>query len=142
MRQKLQSIMDELGADTGTIHLLVDGVLVLKAHAGVPDPVLDAVRVVPVGKGMAGLAQQRNEPVSSCNLQRDPSPNIPTGAKTTGVHGALVVPVRDSEGRSIGAVGIGVHQDYQYTETETARLLELATQLLPENPSPDSSPSL
>ena len=111
MQQELQKIMDEFDADTGTIHLMENGVLILKAHVGVPEQVLDVVRVVPVGKGMAGMAQERNEPVSSCNLQQDQSGDIPAGAKATGVNGAIVVPVRDRDGAAVGTVGIGVHRD-------------------------------
>jgi L-methionine (R)-S-oxide reductase len=129
MQKELQEIMDEFGADTGTVHLMEDGVLILKAHAGVPEQVLAVVRVVPVGKGMAGMAQGRNEPVSSCNLQQDESADIPAGAKATGVNGAIVVPIRDRNGAAVGAVGIGVHRDYEFSDAETARLLELATTL-------------
>ena len=129
MQQELQKIMDEFDADTGTIHLIENGVLILKAHVGVPEQVLDVVRVVPVGKGMAGMAQERNEPVSSCNLQQDQSGDIPAGAKATGVNGAIVVPVRDRDGAAVGTVGIGVHRDYEYSEAETARLLVLASAL-------------
>ena len=129
MQQELQKIMDEFDADTGTIHLIENGVLILKAHVGVPEQVLDVVRMVPVGKGMAGMAQERNEPVSSCNLQQDQSGDIPAGAKATGVNGAIVVPVRDRDGAAVGTVGIGVHRDYEYSEAETARLLVLASAL-------------
>src|ERR1700692_446291 len=95
----LQGVLDltleHFRADTGTIHLLEsDGVLHLKAaSAGIPPPVLDAVRLVPIGKGMAGLAVQRREPVSVCNLQTDASGSVRPGAKATGMEGALVVPV-------------------------------------------------
>jgi L-methionine (R)-S-oxide reductase len=138
MHTDLRDIMDEFGADTGTVHLMEDGVLVLKAHAGVPEHILHVVRLVPVGKGMAGMAQERNEPVCSCNLQQDSSSDIPAGAKATGVNGAIVVPVRDPNGTAVGTVGIGVHHDHEYTEAETARLLELATAL---SPGSHSSPS-
>jgi L-methionine (R)-S-oxide reductase len=129
MQQELQEIMDEFDADTGTIHLMENGVLILKAHVGVPEQVLDVVRVVPVGKGMAGMAQERNEPVSSCNLQEDQSGDIPAGARATGVNGAIVVPVRDRDGAAVGTVGIGVHRAYEYSGAETARLVELASTL-------------
>lgn len=129
MQEKLQEIMAAFDADTGTIHLMEKGVLILKAHAGVPEQVLDVVRVVPVGKGMAGMAQERNEPVTSCNLQQDDSGDIPAGARATGVNGAIVVPIRDQNGNAVGAVGIGVHRAYDYSETETSRLLAVASTL-------------
>ena len=67
----LAAIIDEFAADSGTIHILGrDGVLHLKAaSAGIPQVVLDIVRDVPVGKGMAGLAVERKRPVNACNIQ-------------------------------------------------------------------------
>jgi putative methionine-R-sulfoxide reductase with GAF domain len=129
MQQQLEEIIRQFDADTGSIHMVEDGVLVLKAHVGLPPQVVEIVSLVPIGKGMAGLAAQRNEPVSSCNIQTDATGNVRPGAKATGVNGAIVVPIRDSNGRVQGTLGIGVHRDYEYTDDETARLLQLAAQL-------------
>ena len=129
MQAQLEEIVRRFGADTGSIHLLEDGVLILKAEVGLPPHVAEIVRRVPVGKGMAGLAAERNEPVSSCNIQTDETGNVRAGAKATGVNGAIVVPIRDPEGRARGALGIGVHRTYEYTFEETAQLLDLASQL-------------
>ena len=123
MQSKLERIVREFGADTGSIHILENGVLILKAHVGLPPRVIDIVARVPIGKGMAGLAAERNEPVSTCNIQTDESGDVQSGAKATGVNGAIVVPIRDSEGAVRGALGIGVHQAYEYTKEETERLL-------------------
>jgi len=88
------------------------------------------VALIPIGKGMAGLAFQRNEPVSTCNIQTDDSGDVKSGAKATGVNGAIVVPIRDSEGHARGALGIGVHREYEYSEDETARLMVQAAKLI------------
>ena len=109
--------------------MLENGVLVLKAHVGLPPQVVQIVSLVPIGKGMAGLAAQRNEPVSSCNIQTDATGDVRPGAKATGVNGAIVVPIRDANGGVRGTLGIGVHRDYEYTDDETSRLLQLAAQL-------------
>src|SRR5712692_6285282 len=95
LQEILRLTIEHFHADTGTIHLLEsDGVLHLKAaSAGIPKPVLDAVELVPIGKGMAGLAVQRKEPVSVCNLQTDASGDARPGAKATGMEGAIVVPI-------------------------------------------------
>ena len=124
MRDVLEAIMGQFPADTGTIHRLDGDVLVLEAEVGLPPPVVDIVRRVPVGKGMAGLAAERNEPVSSCNIQTDESGAVRPGARQTGVNGAIVVPIRDPSGAVRGTLGIGVHRDYEYREDEVARLLE------------------
>ncbi|MBI1784718.1 GAF domain-containing protein, partial [Candidatus Sumerlaeota bacterium] len=49
----------------GTIHVLdpATGMLKLAAQRGIPEMILDKVRMIPIGKGMAGLAAERLEPV-------------------------------------------------------------------------------
>jgi signal transduction protein with GAF and PtsI domain len=121
--QALARIVEEFGADSGTIHLLEeDGVLHLKAAtAGIPQVVLDVVRLVPVGKGMAGLAVERNEPVNACNIQSDASGDVRPGARATGMQGAIVVPIR-REGSAVGALGIANRRERIFTDEEIARL--------------------
>jgi putative methionine-R-sulfoxide reductase with GAF domain len=131
MQAELEGIIGRFGADTGTIHMIEEGMLILKAHAGVPPQVVEIVTKVPIGKGMAGLAAERNEPVSKCNIQGDQTTDVQPRAKETGVSGALVVPIRDYQGNAVGTLGIGVHRQYEYSETEIARLLEEAARLAP-----------
>lgn len=129
MQTELEQTIREFGADSGSIHLLEGGALRLKAHYGIPPQVVEIVTTVPIGKGMAGLAAERNEPVSSCNIQSDDTGNVKSGARATGVGGAMVVPIRNSRGEAIGALGIGVRRQYDYTAEETARLLSIADEL-------------
>jgi putative methionine-R-sulfoxide reductase with GAF domain len=129
MQAELETIVGRFGADTGTIHLVENGVLILKAHVGVPPQVVQIVSEVPIGKGMAGLAAERNEPVSTCNIQSDRSGDVRPGAAQTGVGGAIVVPIRDAAGRAVGALGIGVRREHDYSEAETAQLLDEAALL-------------
>ncbi len=124
MRDALERIMRRYPADTGTIHRLDGDVLVLEAEIGLPPPVVDIVRRVPIGKGMAGLAAERNAPVSSCNIQVDTTGDVRPGARQTGVNGAIVVPIRAADGTVRGTLGIGVHREYEYPEDEVARLME------------------
>lgn len=130
LQERLEEIVGEFAADTGSIHLLENGVLILKAHIGLPPHIVPIVSVVPIGKGMAGQAAERNEPVSVCNLQTDDSGKFPSGAKATGVNGAIVVPIRDADGQMKGTLGIGVHRDYEYSAEEIERLLKLAADLI------------
>lgn len=129
MQTELEAILGRFGAETGAIHLLEEGILVLKAHVGIPPEVVRIVAKVPIGKGMAGLAAERNEPVSTCNIQDDRSGDVRPGARQTGVGGAVVVPIRDPEGRLVGTLGIGVHRQHEYSSAETARLLDEASLL-------------
>jgi putative methionine-R-sulfoxide reductase with GAF domain len=131
MQQRLEELVRRFGADTGSLHWIEDGVLVLKGQVGIPPHVVEIVRRVPVGKGMAGLAAQRNAPVSACNVQTDASGDVRPGARDTGVNGAIVVPVRDASGNVRGALGIGVHRVYEYTPEETERLIEEAASMAP-----------
>ena len=135
LQEVLRLTMAHFHADTGTIHLLeADGVLHLKAaSAGIPDPVLKAVELVPIGKGMAGLAVERKEPVTVCNLQTDTSGNARPGAKATGMEGALVVPILHGN-EAVGAFGIANRQARVFTTEETAELIRIGRALASHNP--------
>ena len=134
LQEVLRLTMAHFHADTGTIHLLeADGVLHLKAaSAGIPEPVLKAVERVPVGKGMAGLAVERKEPVSVCNLQTDASGNARPGAKATGMEGALVVPILMGD-KAVGAFGIANREARTFTAEETAELLDIGRAVAAKN---------
>jgi GAF domain-containing protein len=125
LQEVLRLAMEYFHADTGSIHLLEpDGALHLKAaSAGIPEPVLKAVAVVPVGKGMAGLAVERKQPVTVCNLQGNSSDARP-GAKASGMESALVVPVLHGD-KAIGALGIASRQARTFTSQETDVLMNI-----------------
>jgi L-methionine (R)-S-oxide reductase len=131
LNDALARIIAEFGADSGTIHLLgEDGALHLRAaSAGIPPPVLEAVRLVPVGKGMAGLAVERNEPVTACNIQTDNSGDVRAGARATGLQGAIALPIRDAAGAAVGCLGVANLRERTFTEDEIARLLDAGSKL-------------
>jgi L-methionine (R)-S-oxide reductase len=120
----LSHILKHFAADSGTIHLLGEGNLLhLKAaSAGIPQFVLDKVKTIPIGKGMAGLAVERKEPVTACNIQTDTSGDVRAGAKSTGLQGSLVVPIL-RDGAAVGALGIANREERTFTEAETELLL-------------------
>src|SRR4051812_9192129 len=66
LERALDEVMKALSADSGTIHVKdpVVATLHLGASRNVPDTILDVVREVPWGKGMAGVAAQRAAPVT------------------------------------------------------------------------------
>ena len=121
----LRLTLEHFGAETGTIHVLeADGLLHLRAIIGqVPPPVMEAIRAIPVGKGIAGLAVERKEPVNLCNLQTDSSGAAKPAARGTGVKGSICVPIM-VDGRAVGALGIGTEQERTFTEDEIALLLD------------------
>lgn len=128
--EALTQILKYFAADSGTIHRLeTDGLLHLKAaSAGIPEFVLQTVRTVPVGKGMAGLAVERALPVTACNIQTDTSGDVRPGAKLTGLEGAIVVPMM-REGRPEGALGIANRAERTFSEDEQQLLLAIGEYL-------------
>ena len=117
-------------ADSGTVHMLEgDGVLHLKAASrGIPEFVLHTVRTVPVGKGMAGLAVARKQPVSACNIQTDASGDVRPGARATAMQGAIVVPILRGED-AVGAFGIANRNERTFTDEEIRVLSEAGRRL-------------
>jgi signal transduction protein with GAF and PtsI domain len=112
----LQAILAELNADSGTVHATgADGALHLRAAIGIPEPVLAIVKVVPVGKGMAGLAAERKCAVNSCNIQQDTSGDVRPGARATGLAGSVAVPVLDGTGNVLGVVGVATRAERTFT---------------------------
>lgn len=91
----LSAIIRAFAAHTGTLHFLgTDGMLHLAAfHGAIPAPVMEHIRTIEIGKGMAGVCAELNEPVSWCNLNRDGSGVVQSGARSLGLAGSIVVPV-------------------------------------------------
>jgi len=94
----LRCVVHAFGAETGTFHVLQDdGLLHLKAINGYfPPSVLAVIQQIPVGKGMAGLAVERAQPVDACNIQTDGSGDVRPGARATGMEGASALALNRS----------------------------------------------
>lgn len=120
----LARIVAAFAADSGTIHVLgSDGLLHLAAASpGMPDTVLAIIRTIPVGKGMAGLAVERREPVNACNIQTDASGDVRPGARATGLAGSIVVPIFNGE-TVVGALGVANRAERTFDAGEIERLL-------------------
>lgn len=123
----LARVADHFACPVATIHLLApDGHLHLKASQGLPPPVLDKVQVIPIGKGMAGIAAERRAPVQVCNLQTDTSGVVRQGAKLTQMEGSLAAPMLDGD-RLAGVFGIAKPVAYDFTADEQALLAAIGT---------------
>jgi L-methionine (R)-S-oxide reductase len=96
----------------------------LRASHGIPEVVLNLVRTVPVGKGMAGLAAARRECITVCNLQTDTSGDVRPGAKRTGMEGAIASPIFDERGGVVGVLGIANRNERTFSDAEQALLVE------------------
>jgi L-methionine (R)-S-oxide reductase len=70
----LAQTVAEFGCSTGTLHRLdlADKHLKLVAHQGIPEALMPIIQSIPVGKGIAGVAAERLEPVEMCNRRRTP----------------------------------------------------------------------
>lgn len=130
LREALQLTLAELRAETGTIHRLDPDkqLLHLAVQVGLPPFMLDVVKTIPVGKGIAGETVVRGGPVTMCNLQTDTSGVAKPGAKQTGVGGALCVPIRRGD-TIVGTIGVGTKREHEYTPDET-RLLDQVGRML------------
>jgi L-methionine (R)-S-oxide reductase len=127
LEQILHVVLAQFHSETGTIHLLDDEkqTLFLAAQVGLPPQMLEVVKTIPVGKGIAGQVIAQNKPVSICNLQTDSSGVAKPGAKQTGIGGALCVALRDGD-KTVGTFGIGTIRQHEFTPDETCELEEIA----------------
>ena len=117
LSRALQLLLERFDCTTGTVHLLDDesGMLKLAAQHGIPDSVLDKIKVIPVGKGMAGIAAERREPVQVCNLQTDRSGVVRPGARDTKMEGSLAAPMLNADGMLKGTLGVAKPIAYDFT---------------------------
>ena len=130
VEQILRDTLAQLNSETGTVHRLdaPTQLLHLVAQVGLPPQLLDVVKTIPVGKGIAGQTVAQNQPVTICNLQTDTSGVAKPGAKQTGVGGALCVPIRAGK-KIIGTLGIGTRRERTYTADETRVLEKIAGEI-------------
>lgn len=129
-QEVLSNIISQFDCSTGTIHFLESStsLLHLKAHQGIPDFLLPKLSIIPIGKGMAGIAAERREPVEMCNLQTDVSGVARPAAKETKVEGSIVVPML-LDGNLYGTLGIAKPVPYDFSKGEVATLLSIATEI-------------
>jgi putative methionine-R-sulfoxide reductase with GAF domain len=126
----LRDTLAQFRSETGTIHRLdaPTQLLHLVAQIGLPPQLLEVVKTIPVGKGIAGETVAKNRPVTICNLQTDTSGVARPGAKQTGVGGAVCVPIRSGE-KIVGTFGIGTVRERDYSAAEINSLQDIANSL-------------
>jgi len=126
----LERFLGEHGGVAGTVHRVGAGdTLELSAAVGIPPPVVAIVERVPRGKGMAGLAYERNEPVSTCNIQTDDTGQVRPGAKMVGAQAGVALPVKDAGGSVRAVVGIAYRDERTLLESELIALQSAAAKL-------------
>jgi GAF domain-containing protein len=130
LEKTLRDALAKFNSETGTIHRLdaQTQLLHLVAQIGLPPQMLEIVKTIPVGKGIAGETAAKNLPVTICNLQTDAGGVAKPGAKQTGVGGALCVPIRNG-GKIAGTFGIGTRREHEYSAAEINALQDIANSM-------------
>ncbi len=126
----LRQVLAHFDCMSGTLHRLdeTNGLLKLVAAERIPESLMGVIAVIPVGKGIAGAAAQRREPVEMCNLQTDASGVARPDAKQTGVMGNIAVPVLAGD-QLCGTLGIGKMVPYEFSPDEKAELMDIGRRI-------------
>src|ERR1039458_367075 len=127
LEKNLRDTLAQFRSETGTIHRLdaQTQLLHLVAQIGLPPQMLEIIKTIPVGKGIAGETAAKNRPVTICNLQTDSGGVARPGAKHGGTGGALCVPIRNGN-KTVGTLGVGTVRERDYSAAEINSLLEIA----------------
>ncbi|MHA6248748.1 GAF domain-containing protein [Pontibacter sp. CAU 1760] len=122
----LQDTISAFDCSAGTLHFLnqTTNLLQLQAQVGIPAFLLPKMAAIPVGKGMAGIAAERMEPVEMCNLQTDDSGVARPAAKETKVEGSIAAPLL-LDGELYGTIGVAKPVPYDFTAEETSNLMQI-----------------
>jgi tetratricopeptide (TPR) repeat protein len=126
VEQVLRLTLEHFHSETGAVHWLDPKrqLLLLAAQLGLPPNMVQAVRTIPVGKGIAGQTVARKQPVTMCNLQTNTSGVAQPGARQTGIGGMVCVPLCDN-GTIVGTFGVGTVRPYEYTPEEIKTLEDI-----------------
>jgi len=129
-QELLSDLISSFGCSTGTIHIFDNdsNLLKLQAQLGIPPFLLPKMATIPIGKGMAGIAAERRQPVEMCNLQTDDSGVARPAAKETKVEGSIAVPML-LDGNLYGVFGIAKPVPYDFTAEEEVNLLKIGEEM-------------
>ncbi|MDZ4695313.1 MAG: GAF domain-containing protein [Deltaproteobacteria bacterium] len=122
----LKQYIADNGGVAGTVHVRQGEDLQLGAAVNIPPIVVQKVQRVPRGKGMAGLALERDAPVQTCNLKEDATGDVRPGAKAVNANAAAAIPIHDPAGHVRGIVGIAFMQEREIDAEEMERLKKAA----------------
>jgi hypothetical protein len=125
----LKAFLAKEGGIAGSVHTLSGDALSLRASMNLPPPVIRATESIPKGKGMAGLAWERNRAVAVCNLKTDTSGDVRPGAKAVDAQAALAIPVRGQDGGVRAVVGIAFMGEREFSDADLEHFESLAAEL-------------
>jgi L-methionine (R)-S-oxide reductase len=122
----LKGFLGQHGGIAGTVHERSGELLQMRAAVNIPPPVVKVTETIPKGKGMAGLAWERNKPVAVCNIKSDQSGDVRPGAKAVDAQAALAIPVRGADGEVRAVVGIAFMGEREFSDVDLERWEALA----------------
>jgi hypothetical protein len=125
----LETLLRTVDGVAGTVHEQRGEDLYLTAAQNIPPPVIAIVTHVPHGKGMAGVAQVKKQPVQTCNLQTDDGGTIKPGAKAVNAQAAIAVPVLDDDGGVRAVVGVAWAHERELDSDFEQSIMQLAAAL-------------
>ena len=129
LEEWLRGFLSRNGGVSGTIHKVTGQVLTLASAVNIPSPVQTAIAQIPCGKGMAGLAWERDQPVTTCNLKEDSSRDISPGAKAINAGAGVALPVHNANQLTRAIVGIAYKDPRIFVLSEIQALLVEASTL-------------
>lgn len=118
----LEAFIARAGGVAGTVHRIEGEILALTAAHRIPPQVVAVTAQIPRGKGMAGLAWERERPVQTCNLKDDQSGDVRPGAKAVSAQGAVALPIKGSGGEIVAVVGVAYADERELGEDTLSEL--------------------
>jgi hypothetical protein len=126
LQRWLEEYIARHGGVAGTVHALAGAALELRAAVNIPPKVVEVTRSIPRGKGMAGLAWERDRAVSTCNLKTDQTGDVRPGARAVDANAAVAIPIHGPDEATRGVVGIAFMGQHDMDQEELDRLSEEA----------------
>jgi L-methionine (R)-S-oxide reductase len=124
----LEQFLRDQHAVAGTVHQRdpAADTLRLQAAVNIPPNVRTVTAEIPRGKGMAGLALERERPVTTCDLQSSTSGDVRPGARAVDARAAVALPIPGPAGiRAV--VGLAYPGEREFTEEQLAALTRAAS---------------
>ena len=125
----LEGFVQQGGGVAGTVHRRAGDGLELAAAFNIPPKVQEITAKIPRGKGMAGLALERDQPVQTCNLQTDTSGDVKPGARAVSAQAAVAIPVHGEDGGVRAVVGIAFQEEGELGQERVEALSRAAAGL-------------
>ncbi|MBX3156170.1 MAG: GAF domain-containing protein [Deltaproteobacteria bacterium] len=129
INQWLAALLGRHGAVAGTVHVVRGDMLWIAGAVNIPPKVQEVTARIPQGKGMAGIAWERDRPIQTCNLKDDASGNVRPGAKAVDGRAAVAIPVHAADGAVRAVVGLAWLDERELPDAEVAAIAADAASL-------------